>query len=514
MGFSKVASSSALLEMEQHDDALAKIANTNTSRQFELSATDGTEMSHSTLQATTIPSVNRYDLNRISVIGSGKFCNVHLVSGPSSFRSESSSSSVSSDQDTESNDDQSLPARSLYAFKSIDPEKLRSADDLTIATTELATEAKMLSQLDHENIIKLRGISSESFSKSYADGDGYFLVMDVLTETLNDRIQQWRRQKKMKEQGRQSSRGLFIRARRSSKDFLRNSFSKVSFRSARRLSSEEKPRKSKSTGDFNDLLSSQRRMYSRIGETVLGIATGMEYLHSHNIVLRDLKPANIGYDDVIDGSCYSSNEANKLVQSRVKLFDFGMAQKVEECNPDEVCGSLRYMAPEVMAGKGYSLAVDVYSFGVILFEMCSLKVPFADFNAGKRKNKRRNIGNRKQGGGQSNLSHPSSLSLTLAVEKRRIADFYKGISFYGITQMNDDLEKLIPCPSIRNLIEECWDADPKNRPSFQEINQRLLVILNREDAATAKTYSCGASCDYRDNSVVTTENEVYSISDH
>merc|ERR1712110_907489 len=61
------------------------------------------------------------------------------------------------------------------------------------------------------------------------------------------------------------------------------------------------------------------RMYERVENVALGIAKGMEYLSSKNIVLRDLKPGNVGFDeDSFDD---------------VKLFDFGMARKVEDCDP-------------------------------------------------------------------------------------------------------------------------------------------------------------------------------------
>merc|ERR1719223_2181950 len=99
----------------------------------------------------------------------------------------------------------------------------------------------------------------------------------------------------------------------------------------------------------------------------------MEYMHSRGIVLRDLKPGNVGFDERT---------------GTVKLFDFGMARPVRDCDPNELCGSPKYMAPEIMSkmlcgGGGddneglYSLGVDVYSFGVVLYELCSLHVPFS-----------------------------------------------------------------------------------------------------------------------------------------
>jgi serine/threonine-protein kinase len=65
----------------------------------------------------------------------------------------------------------------------------------------------------------------------------------------------------------------------------------------------------------------------------------MKYLHSQNIILRDLKPTNVGFD---------------IKDDAVKLFDFGLACHGGECNPGEIVGSLRYMSPESMQGKQYS----------------------------------------------------------------------------------------------------------------------------------------------------------------
>ena len=61
----------------------------------------------------------------------------------------------------------------------------------------------------------------------------------------------------------------------------------------------------------------------------------------------------------------------------VKLFDLGFAVGLpEEGLLYDRCGTTRYMSPEIGLSLGYGLEVDVYSFGVLLWEMCALKVPF------------------------------------------------------------------------------------------------------------------------------------------
>ena len=71
--------------------------------------------------------------------------------------------------------------------------------------------------------------------------------------------------------------------------------------------------------------------------------------------------------------------------------DFGLAVHLpERALASHGLGTLRYMAPEVMTGDGYTLAVDVYSFGVILYELCSLKKPYeVTFDKIQRKLNRR-----------------------------------------------------------------------------------------------------------------------------
>mmetsp|Transcript_134223 Transcript_134223/g.233219 ORF Transcript_134223/g.233219 Transcript_134223/m.233219 type:complete len:926 (+) Transcript_134223:259-3036(+) len=90
----------------------------------------------------------------------------------------------------------------------------------------------------------------------------------------------------------------------------------------------------------------------------------LEELADRNILFRDLKPENVMLDQ----------------QGYLKLIDFGIAKKLEEgkTRTFTMIGTPHYMAPEVMRGHGYGTEVDIWSFGVMVFEFVCGYLPFAD----------------------------------------------------------------------------------------------------------------------------------------
>ena len=88
----------------------------------------------------------------------------------------------------------------------------------------------------------------------------------------------------------------------------------------------------------------------------------IEYLHSCNIIYRDLKPENV----LIDADGY------------IKITDFGLSKANIHSDTDakSFCGTPEYLAPEVLARSGYGKSVDWWSFGSIIFEMLSGVPPF------------------------------------------------------------------------------------------------------------------------------------------
>ncbi|KAH9606546.1 hypothetical protein KSS87_000533 [Heliosperma pusillum] len=143
----------------------------------------------------------------------------------------------------------------------------------------------------------------------------------------------------------------------------------------------------------------------------LEIARGMEYVHSQGIIHRDLKPENVLIDQ----------------DFHMKIADFGIACEEVHCDPfSDDPGTYRWMAPEMIKHKHYGRKVDVYSFGLMLWEMIAGSIPYEDM---------------------------SPIVAAFAV-------------------VNKNLRPSFPkdCPSaMRALIEQCWSTQPDKRPEFWQV---------------------------------------------
>lgn len=147
----------------------------------------------------------------------------------------------------------------------------------------------------------------------------------------------------------------------------------------------------------------------------IGIAHGMRYLHSKGIIHRDLKSPNILLD-------------NRLFPY---ISDFGLGRIIEKAveglPPMTSCaGTPNWMAPEQISTENYGFAVDVYSFGMILYELATGRYPFEGLK-----------------------SHEI---FNLVTTGRR-------------PELPQDLEGT----PLKDLIQRCWDQDPNQRPNFDQI---------------------------------------------
>lgn len=107
----------------------------------------------------------------------------------------------------------------------------------------------------------------------------------------------------------------------------------------------------------------------RLKDVLLQVCEGLAYVHARGLVHRDLKPSNIMVDD----------------DRRARLMDFGLVKMVADetdlTATGRVVGTYRYMAPEQAMGEPVDGRADLYSLGVILYELLAGRPPFDARNA-------------------------------------------------------------------------------------------------------------------------------------
>jgi len=293
------------------------------------SSTNADGKSENLLQCATI---NIEDLDIGSILGKGGFCVVRMATIKKggqrdriAAQKEEGGEYVSSSAALKVHPLKT--EQTQYALKALSRNVMVKKREFKLGAADLATEAHFLSVLQHPHIIKLHGVSDEGSEKGFASGlpNGFFLLLDILHTTLEERIFTWKRQSL-------KYKGIVYR---NLHDF----------------------RKRKRCAMLNERL-----------HHAADLAGTMQYLHSRRIIYRDLKPDNVGYDS----------------QGVLKLFDFGLAMDLRnhERNIEGTyelsghTGSRRYMSPEVALSKPYDERVDVYSFGIVLHEISSMEKPF------------------------------------------------------------------------------------------------------------------------------------------
>jgi len=236
----------------------------------------------------------------------------------------------------------------------------------------LAMEAKLLSTLDHPHIMKLTGISVNDFNENS------FLIMERLGSFLEDKFDTW--------------------------SITESNLSKM------------RKRFFDPTGKKKKNLILQKLLVA------YNVSSSMAYLHNFRIMHRDLKPDNIGFN----------------MRGQLQLFDFGLAKKLpgnENYKLTGGTGTIRYMAPEVINNSLYGLSADVWSFGVVLWQiMSSGSVPYNNFS--------------------------------VQLYKKMVVN-----NGYRLA-----LDPSWSC-SCSDLISRCWSGPSCDRPTFEEIKKLLQSDL-------------------------------------
>src|SRR5579871_6665732 len=159
------------------------------------------------------------------------------------------------------------------------------------------------------------------------------------------------------------------------------------------------------------------------------IAHGLRTIHENGLIHHDFHRGNILNNKFSDSTVYSL------------ITDLGLCKPANEessqNNNKQIYGVLPYVAPEVLRGKKYTQASDIYGFGIIAYEFCTGLPPYHD------------------------IAHDDFLAI-------KICQGLRPKSNYKIPQL------------ILDIIQQCWDADPLKRPKAEEL-RKLFDRINYED---------------------------------
>ncbi len=182
-------------------------------------------------------------------------------------------------------------------------------------------------------------------------------------------------------------------------------------------------------GDLQAYIRKSRLPFASLLSIAIQIAEGMSYVHRTGLIHRDLKCGNV--------MLTSSGIEGALV---AKVMDFGDACEMSNVMSRRHIGTARWTAPEMFQGKSYNEKVDVYAFGVLLWELLSNgAVPFSEY-----------------------IFDSQVEDAVLRGERPTIPPECK-------------------CPlGMRSLIESCWNQIPSLRPTFLDIVPILRDFQSRE----------------------------------
>jgi serine/threonine protein kinase len=154
------------------------------------------------------------------------------------------------------------------------------------------------------------------------------------------------------------------------------------------------------------------------------------YQKYHSLVYIAKALLTLHKRNLVHGDFHSGNVLLSSIGNRHVISDFGLSRPVNKtANTNEIYGVIPYMAPEVLRGKPYTKASDIYSFGIIMWELTSGIPAF------------------------NNRPHDFDLSLDICNGLR--PKIVEGTS-----------------PAVyARLMKRCWDSDPNKRPTADELYQ-------------------------------------------
>jgi len=262
------------------------------------------------------------------------------------------------------------------AVKMLRPNKLASES----AARDLEFEMHLMSRMSHRHILRCIGTSVPN-----AEPDRKFLALQTLVSTLHDALPQ--------------------------------------------------PPLPDGSSTLIRLNALKRWPVARALQLGLELAIAVRYLHyecfaNYRLLHRDIKPKNLGL----------------MEDGRLVVFDFGISKLMSRSTELErfglkmtgMCGSLRYMAPEVAMHKPYNHLSEVYSFSIVLWEMLALRRPF-----------------------ETVTSNDFEVRVCVRHERPKL-----------------NMKKW--SPQLCNLLSSCWAPDFAERPDFTQVVDEMMTLVSGE----------------------------------
>ena len=233
--------------------------------------------------------------------------------------------------------------------------------------------------------------------------------------------------------------------------------------------------------DLNNYIKKHKQKNMKIDEKkiykfIQNICNGLIDIHSKKLIHRDLKPANIFLTKDL----------------KVKIGDFGISRQLTTYNEyaKTQCGTILYMAPEILNGENYNYKVDSWSLGCIIYELCTLDICFKSKSIFEiinniKESKYKKIENNNYG---EELKNMINLLLNKDYKKRAsVEDIYKLTNSY--------LEKNLPINFESNILENDFNYKEyiiqwleKPNQSHKNLKDIKLLYRGSRDGFKAKTF--------------------------